>query len=116
MTGFGFPPEELAEPLLRAELRQVRSDMAKLIDRYEVLTAEFDRRHANSNGTQAATEVPALADLIKLDDSALIAWRRETRAELERNPDKVLQVVYDATTQEIAIRAEQEWTGGGSAS
>jgi hypothetical protein len=116
MTGFGFRPEELSEPLLRAELRQVRGDMEKLIARYEMLTTEFDRRHANSNGTKAATEVPALADLVKLDDSALIAWRRETSAELERNPDEGLQVVYDATTQEIATRAEQKWTGGGSAS
>jgi hypothetical protein len=60
-------------------------------------------------------EVLNLADLVKLDDSALISWRREMRSELEYNPDKALQAVYDATTQEIVARAGEEWAGGGSA-
>ena len=60
-------------------------------------------------------EVPNLADLVKLDDSALIAWRRETRTELEYRPDEALQAVYDAARQEIATRAGEKWTGGGNA-
>ena len=54
-------------------------------------------------------EVPRLVDLIRLDDSALIRWRRETRAELERNPSAELQTVYDQTTQEVAARAGEKW-------
>ena len=60
-------------------------------------------------------EVPNLADLVKLDDSALIAWRRETRTGLERNPDEALQAIYDATTQEIATRAGGMRMIGGNA-
>jgi hypothetical protein len=60
-------------------------------------------------------EIPNLADLVKLDDSALIAWRRETRTELEYHPDEALQIIYDATTQEVATRAGETWTRGGSA-
>ena len=60
-------------------------------------------------------EAPNLADLVKLDDSALITWRRETRTELEYHPDEALQAVYDATGQEIATRASEKWTGGGNA-
>ena len=60
-------------------------------------------------------EALKLADLVKLDDSALIAWRRETRTELERNPDAALQAVYDATTQEMAVRAGEKWAGGSAA-
>jgi hypothetical protein len=58
-------------------------------------------------------EIPKLADLVKLDDSALIAWRRETRTELQHHPDVALQAVYDATTQEVAARAGERWTTGG---
>jgi hypothetical protein len=54
-------------------------------------------------------EVPRLADLVRLDDSALITWRRETRAELEHNPDPALRAVYDQTTQEVAARAGEKW-------
>jgi hypothetical protein len=54
-------------------------------------------------------EVPRLADLVRLDDSALIRWRRETRAELERNPSEELQTLYDQTTQEVAARAGEKW-------
>lgn len=60
-------------------------------------------------------EAPNLADLVELDDSALIAWRLQTHTKLEHNPDKALRAVYDATTQEVAARAGGKWTGGGSA-
>lgn len=55
-------------------------------------------------------KAPDLTDLVGLDDSALIAWRREARTELEYRPDVRLQAVYDATTQEIAARAGEKWT------
>jgi RES domain-containing protein len=54
-------------------------------------------------------EVPRLADLVGLDDSALIRWRRETLAELERHPSEDLQAVYDQTTREVAARAGGKW-------
>jgi hypothetical protein len=31
-------------------------------------------------------ERPALADLLKRDNPALLAWRQQAREELERNP------------------------------
>ena len=55
-------------------------------------------------------KAPELADLVRLDDSALIAWRRDARTELEHRPDVSLQAVYDATTQEITDRAGEKWT------
>ena len=55
-------------------------------------------------------KAPDLADLVVLDDSALIAWRRDARTELEHRPDMALQAVYDATTQEITVRAGEKWT------
>lgn len=57
-------------------------------------------------------EIPRLADLVKLDDSALITWRHQARAQLEHDPDAALQVVYDATTREVAARAGEKWTKG----
>ena len=60
-------------------------------------------------------EAPNLADLVKLDDSALIAWRRETRTELEHHPDEALQAVYDAARREIATRAGGKRMVGGNA-
>jgi hypothetical protein len=60
-------------------------------------------------------ELPDLADLVTLDDSALIAWRREARAELEHVPGAALQSAYDATTREVAARACEAWTAGGGA-
>jgi RES domain-containing protein len=57
-------------------------------------------------------EVPRLADLIRLDDSTLIQWRRETCAELERNFSAELQAVYDQSTQEVAARAGGKWGQG----
>jgi hypothetical protein len=55
-------------------------------------------------------KAPDLAALVVLDDSALIAWRRDARTRLEHHPDVRLQAVYDATTQEIAARASEKWT------
>lgn len=54
-------------------------------------------------------EVLEPAKLVGLDDSALLEWRREARAELERNPSAALQAVYDATTQEVTGRAAEAW-------
>jgi hypothetical protein len=59
-------------------------------------------------------KAPDLTNLVGLDDSALIAWRRQTRTELEGNPDPALQAVYDATTQEVTVRAGEQWAAGGS--
>jgi hypothetical protein len=53
--------------------------------------------------------------LVKLDDSALIARRRETRTALERDPDEALHAIYDATTREIATCTSGKSTGGGNA-
>jgi hypothetical protein len=60
-------------------------------------------------------ETPRLADLIKMDDTALITWRRETRAELEHNPDPELQITYDQTTREVTARAGEKWGRQGDA-
>jgi hypothetical protein len=58
-------------------------------------------------------KAPDLTNLVGLDDSALIAWRREARTELEHRPDGRLQAVYDMTTQEIADRAAAKWARDG---
>jgi hypothetical protein len=55
-------------------------------------------------------EVPELAKLVRLDDTALIAWRRAARAELERRPDPALRAVYDQTTAEVTQRAATAWS------
>lgn len=55
-------------------------------------------------------ELPHVADLVSLDDSALIAWRQQARTELEHDPDTALRAVYDATTQEVTDRARKAWT------
>jgi hypothetical protein len=60
-------------------------------------------------------EPPNLANLVTLDDSALLAWRHTTRTELEHEPNPALQAVYDATTREVTARACEAWTAGGSA-
>jgi hypothetical protein len=60
-------------------------------------------------------ELPNLAELVTLDDSALIAWRRQARAELEQDTDMALQAAYDATTREVTARARDAWTAGGAA-
>jgi hypothetical protein len=54
-------------------------------------------------------KVPELAKLVRLDDTALIAWRREARAELDRSPDPELRAVYDQTTAEVTQRAATAW-------
>jgi hypothetical protein len=54
-------------------------------------------------------EVPRLADLVKLDDSALIAWRSNARAEMECDSSAELQAVYDQTTREVVSRAADAW-------
>lgn len=55
-------------------------------------------------------EVPELAKLVRLDDTALLDWRKEARAELEHSPDPVLQAVYDQTTAEVTQRAATAWS------
>jgi hypothetical protein len=50
-----------------------------------------------------------------LDDSALLTWRAETRAELERlSPPSpgyaALAALYDRSTAEVNDRARQAWT------
>lgn len=54
-------------------------------------------------------EIPELAKLVRLDDSALIEWRREARAELDRGLDPELRAVYDQTTAEVTQRAATAW-------
>jgi hypothetical protein len=50
-----------------------------------------------------------------MDDSALLSWRAETRAELERlapgSPDHAaLTALYDGSTEEVTDRARQAWS------
>jgi hypothetical protein len=53
-------------------------------------------------------------DFTRLDDTALLAWRAQARAELERLPpygaehDK-LTVAYDQSTAELTERARRAW-------
>ena len=52
---------------------------------------------------------------IRLDDSALLTWRAETRAELERLPPAspgraALTALYDTSTQEVNNRARKAWS------
>jgi hypothetical protein len=54
-------------------------------------------------------EAPRLADLFRMDDTALIQWRREARVQLEHDPSAELQIAYDQTTQEIVRRAGEWW-------
>jgi hypothetical protein len=55
-------------------------------------------------------ERPALAGLLKQDDAALLAWRRQAREELECNPaDTALLAVYDQTTSEATTRTAASW-------
>lgn len=54
-------------------------------------------------------------DFALLDDSALLTWRKEVRAELERlaphSPDHAeLSARYDLSTQEIDDRARRAWS------
>jgi hypothetical protein len=54
-------------------------------------------------------------DFTHLDDSALLAWRAETRAELERlssaSPGHTaLAALYDQSTHEVNDRARRAWS------
>lgn len=55
-------------------------------------------------------------DFTRLDDSALLAWRAQARAELERLPPAspgyaALAVLYDKSTTEVNDRARRAWSG-----
>jgi hypothetical protein len=54
-------------------------------------------------------------DFTRLDDSALLSWRAEMRAELERLPPAsrghaALSALYDRSTGEVNDRARQAWS------
>jgi hypothetical protein len=54
-------------------------------------------------------------DFTALDDSALLSWRADTRAELERLPPAsldhaALAALYDRSTAEIDDRARRAWS------
>jgi hypothetical protein len=54
-------------------------------------------------------------DFTRLDDSALLSWREEARAELERLPSAsldraVLAALYDQSTSEVNERARRAWS------
>jgi hypothetical protein len=53
-------------------------------------------------------------DFTSLDDSALLTWRAQARAELERLPPStsghaVLVALYDRSTAEVNERARAAW-------
>jgi hypothetical protein len=55
------------------------------------------------------------SDFTKLDDSALLNWRAEMRAELERlppaSPEHVaLLALYDESAGEVTDRARKAWS------
>jgi hypothetical protein len=54
------------------------------------------------------------ADLTQLDDTALLTWRAQARAELERLPPAspgyaALAALYDRSTSEVNDRARKAW-------
>ena len=54
-------------------------------------------------------------DFTRLDDSALLTWRAQTRVELERLPPAslghaTLAALYDRSTEEINERARKAWS------
>jgi hypothetical protein len=54
-------------------------------------------------------------DFSRMDDSALLSWRAETRVELERLPPAspgytALTARYDESTEEITDRARRAWS------
>lgn len=56
-----------------------------------------------------------IPEFTRLDDCALITWRAQARAELERLPPRsdghdALSRAYDASTAEICARARAAWT------
>jgi hypothetical protein len=59
-------------------------------------------------------------DFTQLDDSALLSWRAEMRANLERLPvasaaHNALTALYDESTQEVDARARRAWSRTGKA-
>jgi hypothetical protein len=61
------------------------------------------------------------ADIVKLDDSALLTWRAKVRAELERLPPHSpghaeLAARYDQSTTEIDDRARRAWAADANGS
>lgn len=54
-------------------------------------------------------------DFALMDDSALLSWRADTRAELERLPPgspghAALTARYDESTEEVTERAHEAWS------
>jgi hypothetical protein len=54
-------------------------------------------------------------DFTQLDDSALLSWRAEMRADLERLPPgspghAALAALYDKSTEEVDDRARRAWS------
>ena len=54
-------------------------------------------------------------DFALMDDSALLSWRADTRAELEQLPPgspghAALTARYDQSTEEVTDRARQAWS------
>jgi hypothetical protein len=54
-------------------------------------------------------------DFALMDDSALLSWRAETRAQLERLPPDspghaALTARYDESTEEVTDRAREAWS------
>lgn len=54
-------------------------------------------------------------DFSNLDDSALLTWRAQARAELEHLPPAspghaALAALYDRSTAEVNTRARQAWS------
>jgi hypothetical protein len=55
------------------------------------------------------------ADFTRLDDTALLAWRAQARADLERLPPASpgharLTALYDKSTCEVNERARRAWS------
>jgi hypothetical protein len=53
-------------------------------------------------------------DFTALDDSALLSWRAQARAELEKLPSRsaaraALSALYDASLDELVERARRAW-------
>ena len=54
-------------------------------------------------------------DFALMDDSALLGWRADARAELERLPPAspghaALTALYDQSTEEVTDRARRAWS------
>lgn len=73
----------------------------------------------NVNGDKSSTNNDGIAvnddDFRLLDDSALLTWRAQARAELERLPSAspgyaALAALYDISTSEVNERARKAWS------